>query len=181
MDEKLLKQKSRDIVDEIIIHSCLFGRVLEFDYTSNKYVVLDLSKDNFDLAKIDLGNAELFEKYIEDLRVMNNVKLAIGMYDENRIIYDYSDVFYGADRRTIHLGIDLFIKSGENVIAPIDSVVHSFNNNDVDGDYGPTIILRHKLDCVTFYTLYGHLSLNSLDNLYEGKIIKKGGNYWSDW
>ncbi|MBC7722657.1 MAG: peptidoglycan DD-metalloendopeptidase family protein, partial [Pedobacter sp.] len=48
----------------------------------------------------------------------------------------------------------------------------AFNNNY--GDYGATIILQHELDGVTFYTLYGHLSIKDLDNLYKGKSIAKG-------
>jgi murein DD-endopeptidase MepM/ murein hydrolase activator NlpD len=39
------------------------------------------------------------------------------------------------------------------------------------GDYGPTIILEHHIE--TFYTLYGHLSLDSLDNIEIGTVYKK--------
>ena len=42
------------------------------------------------------------------------------------------------------------------------------------GDYGATIILTHILEGITFYSLYGHLSLNSIKNIHEGERIKKG-------
>src|SRR5262249_30625654 len=45
---------------------------------------------------------------------------------------------------------------------------------DRKGDYGATIILTHLLDETSFYTLYGHLSLNSIKNLREGDRISKG-------
>ena len=42
------------------------------------------------------------------------------------------------------------------------------------GDYGPTIILEHEIEGFTFYTLYGHLSLESLEGKSVGQIVKKG-------
>jgi len=53
-----------------------------------------------------------------------------------------------------------------------DTESFAFNNND--SDYGATIILTHNLEGLSFYTLYGHLSLNSLKNLEEGKRIARG-------
>jgi murein DD-endopeptidase MepM/ murein hydrolase activator NlpD len=41
-------------------------------------------------------------------------------------------------------------------------------------DYGATIILQHQLEGLVFYTLYGHLTLASLETLSIGKEIKKG-------
>ncbi len=59
-------------------------------------------------------------------------------------------------------------------MSPLDGIVHSFAFNNNDSDYGATLILTHNLDGASFHTLYGHLSLNSLKNLSEGKNIKKG-------
>jgi murein DD-endopeptidase MepM/ murein hydrolase activator NlpD len=53
-------------------------------------------------------------------------------------------------------------------------MVHSFAFNNAFGDYGATIILSHQLQDVSFYTLYGHLSLASIKNLQEGVHIQKG-------
>ncbi len=80
----------------------------------------------------------------------------------------------GAEPRRLHLGIDIWGQVGTKVMAPLDGVVHSFAFNNNDSDYGATIILTHQLDGVGFHTLYGHLSLNSLKNLHEGKTIRKG-------
>jgi hypothetical protein len=41
-------------------------------------------------------------------------------------------------------------------LAALDGRVHSFQNNDSLGNYGPTIILEHQVEDLTFYTLYGH-------------------------
>jgi murein DD-endopeptidase MepM/ murein hydrolase activator NlpD len=76
--------------------------------------------------------------------------------------------------RRLHLGVDIWGPSGTKVMAPLDGIVHSFAFNNNDSDYGATIILTHNLDGVSFHTLYGHLSLNSLKNLYEGQLMTKG-------
>ena len=59
-------------------------------------------------------------------------------------------------------------------MAPLHSSVHSYAYNNLFGDYGATIILSHTLEDVIFYTLYGHLSLNSIKNIQEGARIEKG-------
>jgi len=64
--------------------------------------------------------------------------------------------------------------AGTPLYAPLDGFVHSFKDNNVFGDYGPTIIVEYILDNVKFYTLFGHLSRESLVGMYEGKKIRKG-------
>ncbi|ESQ76953.1 peptidoglycan DD-metalloendopeptidase family protein [Asticcacaulis sp. YBE204] len=102
--------------------------------------------------------------------------LRVGGYDEDRGIYD-SDVFAGegGERRTVHLGIDIFAPAGSDVFAPIHGRVHSFQDNDNLKDYGPTVILEHMPEPdMIFWTLYGHLSRDSLEDLYVGKEFAQG-------
>jgi very-short-patch-repair endonuclease len=80
----------------------------------------------------------------------------------------------GAEPRRLHLGIDIWGKPYTRVMAPLDGIVHSFAFNNAYGDYGATIILTHNLEGSTFYTLYGHLSLNSIKNMQEGDVVRKG-------
>src|SRR6185312_12796533 len=105
--------------------------------------------------------------------------VGIGRYNEARPIYT-SELYRlegnnGPEWRTIHIGLDVFMEAGAPVFAPLDGVVHSFRNNTPHLDYGPTIILQHTVSDgqLTFFTLYGHLSADSLNNLYEGKRIAK--------
>lgn len=103
--------------------------------------------------------------------------VGIGRYNEARLLYT-SDVFKSnaGERRTIHIGIDLFMKAGSPVFAPLDGVIHSFANNAAPLDYGPAIIVQHEADegRVKFFTLYGHLSEDSLEGLDPGKLVKRG-------
>ncbi len=104
-------------------------------------------------------------------------RLYVGGYDEDRAIYD-GPVFTagaGEEPRTIHLGIDLFAAAGTAVYAPLAGRIHSFQDNANPKDYGPTIILEHTVTVdLTFYSLYGHLSQESLIGLHVGQDFAAG-------
>lgn len=153
------------------------------DYSS--YVAIDLSIANKKLDDFDLSIVEKFEEFVENYLKTNNSKVAFGGYNETRNIYKRSAVFKNdiTDERNIHIGLDIWINAGTDVLAALNGKIHSFQNNTSLGDYGPTIILEHEIEQIKFYTLYGHLSLESLTDLYVGKQFLKGvkiatlGNY----
>lgn len=118
------------------------------------------------------------------LGAMSEAGAAVGilLYGEARSLYS-SNAFSTGDspadeRRTVHLGIDLFAEPLTGVHAPMDGEVHAFANNASLQDYGPVIILRHEAGGgAPFYTLYGHLSLQSLDGMAVGRRIAKGERF----
>jgi 4-aminobutyrate aminotransferase-like enzyme/Ser/Thr protein kinase RdoA (MazF antagonist) len=64
-----------------------------------------------------------------------------------------------AERRTVHLGIDVWHPAGEPVYAAHDGVVEAVEVRPDPFDFGGVAILRHATaDGVPFFTLYGHLS-----------------------
>lgn len=149
--------------------------ILEPSIPFTSYCPIDLSSYNIDLNNYNIQNPTQCQSYINTILKKHSAEIAFGGYLEKRSIYsDKSNFTSGKNARNIHLGIDFWTKAGSKVIAPLDGIVHSFKNNKTDGDYGPTIILRHELPNLTFHTLYGHLSLASLDNLCLGKSFKKG-------
>ncbi len=104
---------------------------------------------------------------------------SIGRYGEQRLVYTAPEFQVETDeqpeRRTVHLGVDLFLPPNSSVYAPLDGVVHSLVDNDAPKDYGPTVILAHETDDgLSFYTLYGHLSRESLATLTPGMAIVAG-------
>lgn len=137
---------------------------------------MDLSISNPDLAKINLTDAAEFETYIQKQEKLYDAKIAFGGYLEKRNLYQRSTHFKNNDtnERNIHIGMDLWAPAGTAIICPLDGWIHSFKNNTAVGDYGPTLILKHQLENDTFYTLYGHLSLESIKNLKKGMPFKKG-------
>jgi 4-aminobutyrate aminotransferase-like enzyme/Ser/Thr protein kinase RdoA (MazF antagonist) len=102
------------------------------------------------------------------------VAVAVGRYDEPRLLYS-SALFGGDERRTVHLGIDLFVAPGTPIQAPLDGVVHVLANNPEPLDYGPLVILRHLTGGgEAFFTLYGHLRRDTLAGLAVGRRIGRG-------
>ncbi|MGD9043827.1 MAG: aminotransferase class III-fold pyridoxal phosphate-dependent enzyme [Desulfobacterales bacterium] len=111
-----------------------------------------------------------------------NAKAGIGRYNEARMLYTSPLFVRGnvptAEHRAIHIGIDLFAETGAAVHAPIAGKVFAFSNNDAPQDYGPVVILEHTTDKgAPFYTLFGHLSPDSLEGLYAGKPIACGERF----
>jgi peptidoglycan LD-endopeptidase LytH len=153
-----------------------FHPVVPFDPAIDKLCNFDLSNKNMELTGELVKDTNSFIEYVNNRLAERNCKYGIGGYNEQRALYSRSDVFDDAanDPRRLHLGIDIWGKPYTHVMAPLDAIVHSFAFNKAFGDYGATIILTHHLQGHTFYSLYGHLSLNSLKNLSEGKTIKKG-------
>lgn len=151
-------------------------KVIDSSIDYSDYVAIDLSASNEELSKLNSTDASAFENYIEEYLTKNNAEVAFGGYQEIRNLYKRSTVFNSenSEERNIHIGLDLWIKAGTSVLAALDGTIHSFQNNTALGDYGPTIIVEHLFDEVKFYTLYGHLTLESLTNKQIGKQVKKG-------
>ena len=162
LEHLLQEQKNVKVIDSSI------------EYTD--YVLLNLSANHTDQLDLNLTSATVFEEFIENHLSKNNAKVAFGGYLETRNLYKRSTVFKNevSDERNIHIGLDLWIKAGTSVLAALDGKIHSFQNNTALGDYGPTIILEHSIDNNSFYTLYGHLDLESLVGKKVGQIVKKG-------
>ncbi|MGS0747177.1 peptidoglycan DD-metalloendopeptidase family protein [Halpernia sp. GG3] len=151
-------------------------KVIDARIDYKNYVALDLSASRTDKLDLDLADAKMFEEFVENHLSQNNAKVAFGGYLEHRNLYKRSENFNdkNTEERNIHIGLDLWIKAGTSVLSALDGKIHSFQNNMAHGDYGPTIILEHHIDGLIFYTLYGHLSLESLDGKTEGQSVKKG-------
>lgn len=151
-------------------------RVIDKSIPFSEYTAIDLSVSNSDLTQMDLKNPQDFETFIENHLQKNEAKIAFGGYNEERNLYDNRTLFEDeqSEKRNIHLGIDLWIKAGTPVLAAIDGIVHSFDFNAGSGNYGPTIILEHSIENQIFYTLYGHLSLDSIENLAIGIHFRQG-------
>lgn len=139
------------------------------------FCALDLSVFNADLDSIDITKPETCQQYIDDVLKKMNSNVAFGGYLEKRKLYsDKSSFSNEGSLRNIHLGIDFWTAAGTMVVTPLKGKIHSFQNNKTIGDYGPTIILQHEIDGLIFHTLYGHLSIESIENINVGQEFEKG-------
>ncbi|MBS1655382.1 MAG: peptidoglycan DD-metalloendopeptidase family protein [Bacteroidetes bacterium] len=155
-----------------------FSPVVEFDSAKDRLLKLDFTPKNNDINADILTDINSFINYINSRLQSAGARYGIGGYNENRTIYSSSKVFDdnepGGEPRRLHLGIDIWGKPYTKVMAPLGGIIHSFAFNNHFGDYGATLILSHYIDGFTFYTLYGHLSLNSIKNIQEGDRVRKG-------
>jgi 4-aminobutyrate aminotransferase-like enzyme/Ser/Thr protein kinase RdoA (MazF antagonist) len=157
-----------------------FAQVLPFDLRTEPLVVFDLSIGSPFLHGDPCENQEPFlTKSIQERMKDSHVNVGVGRYDEARYLYidpafstgeDLPDAF-----RTLHLGMDLFVAASTPVHAPMNGKIIAFADNAAPRDYGPVIVLEHKIDTDRrFYTLYGHLSRKSIAKLRVGQKIKRG-------
>ncbi len=155
------------------------AKVIPYDLNAENLVVFDFTGENPELESLDVSDTPAFTRYIFQKLKQGNARVGVGRYNENRTIYNKSPVFDSSpdapgQRRTLHVGIDLWVAAQTPVLAALDGRVHSFQDNRAFGDYGPTVILEHLLGDLRLYTLYGHLSRNSLKLLYKNKEVKAG-------
>ena len=154
-----------------------FIPVVSNEFYKEDYIAIDLSENNELLNDIDVSSSKAFEGYIDQYLEKNNAKVAYGGYMETRAIYRRSTHFNQQDpetERNIHLGLDIWCDAGTEILTPLNGKIHSFKNNNNYGDYGPTMILEHEVDDIIFYTLYGHLSMESIQNIVIGQKVVKG-------
>ncbi len=155
-----------------------FHPVILFDIIKDKFLPLDFTVQNTLINDNILQDTKQFTGWVNRKLATAPARYGIGGYAEHRTVYSSSKVFDaempGEEPRRLHLGTDIWGKPNSAVIAPLNGLVHSFAFNNRFGDYGSTIILSHCLDGISFYTLYGHLSLNSIKNIQEGDRIEKG-------
>ncbi len=158
-----------------------FAPVMGRDLRTTPVLVLDLSVGSLDIPRPEIVQATpAFCAHVDRMMAESGAEIAVGRYDEARLVY-VTELFRHAnnwhdENRTVHLGVDLFCGAGFPVCAPLDGTVHSVANNAASGDYGPTIILEHVVEdgSLRFYTLYGHLSVASLEGMERGRRVSRG-------
>ena len=135
----------------------------------------------------DFNNLEWFQYKINQLQKDVPTKIIAGGYLEPRPIYTSSAYDRignnGRESRSIHLGIDYWLPSNTSAHTILEGEVIIAINDAGDKEYGGLVILKHQTETLTFYTLYGHLSIESTIKNKVGDILEKGtkigelGNY----
>jgi murein DD-endopeptidase MepM/ murein hydrolase activator NlpD len=150
--------------------------VLDPGIPLREYSPIDLSAGNRELIGVPIEKPDICQEYVNSVLEKSGGRVAYGGYLEKRNLYNAHSKFEVAGNRgrNIHLGLDLWVAAGTPVIAPVGGRVHSFRNNEGMGDYGPALILLHELPGLRFHTLYGHLSMESLQLYEPGRYFKAG-------
>ncbi len=145
----------------------------------NEAELLDLSVSSKWIGhQEEFNDLEWFQFKIDKLQRAHPDKVIAGGYMEPRPIYTSSEFETignsGPESRSIHMGIDFWLPAGTVVHALLDGEVVIAVNNAAYKEYGGLVVLKHKTAELEFFTLYGHLSIESATRLNVGDIIKKG-------
>ena len=163
--------------------------VVPFNTSTDTLLAMDFTASNHELTDELLSNKEGFTDYVSSCITKAGARYGIGGYAEHRTVYRLSTVFDGeagkVEPRRLHLGTDIWGPAGTSVMTPLEGRVHSFAFNNQSGDYGATIILKHELAGIIFYTLYGHLALKDIQDCKEGAFLPAGSVFahfgnWSE-
>jgi 4-aminobutyrate aminotransferase-like enzyme len=175
-----LSPVSDQVKEWLTCHADSFAPLLELDLQDGPLTVIDLSMSSPLLSSDPVRNSEsnLTPRILQTVHEAG-AAVGIGRYDEARYMY-LAPEFATGDKptdeyRSIHLGMDLFVPVNTPIYAPLDGTVFTFADHAAHQDYGPIIILEHKSpEHPVFYTLYAHLSRESLPGLAVGQKITKG-------
>ena len=142
-------------------------------------VNLDMSIGSTLLGNLsEYNDTDVSEFKLKQFRKHHPKTILVNGYLETRPFYTTeafkSEGNNGPQYRTVHLGTDFWIPAKTPVYAPFDGTVKIIHHNNYDKDYGPMLILEHKFKGGKFHSLYGHLSLMSLEILKVGQKIKQG-------
>jgi len=167
------------IVEWLSRNGGALGPVVDIDL-AREAVVIDASAGTLEWGTLsDLADVRVLSKKVGDRLAAAGARAAIGRYNEARVLYA-GDRFVlpgidGPERRTIHIGTDVFAAPGTVVRAPFDGTVYGVADNVGALSYGPTVVLEHSPPGgPVFYTLYGHLGRASVSDLAEGMPIRRG-------
>lgn len=146
---------------------------------SEKVVNLDMSVGSTLIGNLsEYSDPEVSEFRLKQFQKHFPKSILLNGYLETRAFYT-TDAFKsegnnGPQYRTVHLGTDFWVPAETPLHAPFDGVVKIIHHNNYDKDYGPMLILEHTFEDEIFYSLYGHLTLSSLEILKVGQNVKQG-------
>lgn len=117
---------------------------------------------------------EVLHAYIFE-RTKNYQLWGYGGYLEKRSIYEKLPLFNDKGKfRNIHLGVDIWAEAYCPIYLPYEGTIYGQDVHEDYGGYGGIIIVEHKIKNRSFYSLYGHLSHDSIGMYDEGEFVEKG-------
>jgi len=139
---------------------------------------LDLSVASTWLGHLQDNDLNTFQFKINKLQSQFPSEIIGGGYLEPRLFYSTSSYEktgnYGPVNRTIHLGVDFWLPNETPVHALLKGEIVTAAIDEGDKTYGGLIILKHSVNDLEFFTLYGHLSKASIKNAAVGNTINQG-------
>ena len=131
------------------------------------------------------GSRTEAEALWRDIAAKEGIDLGIGPWCEDRPVYSSNAFAIGlraGQRRSLHLGLDLFAPAGTAVRTPLDGTVVDLFETDLPLDYGHAVLLRHEPEPgLAFHSLWGHLSAQTIRDRKIGEQLEAGAGRSAGW
>jgi murein DD-endopeptidase MepM/ murein hydrolase activator NlpD len=137
--------------------------------------IADLSINSPLLQRMDVRDQEKLQRVLEE-KMGSEYNWGVSPYLERRdsLLGDCPQMV--AEQRFIHLGLDVIVRLGTPLHAPLDAIVAESDYESGEGNYGGYVLLKHKSPSFeTFYSFYGHLCKDRLPA--AGKKFPAGGAF----
>ena len=133
-----------------------------FPHLEGDPYVADLSVNSPLLQGIDARDQKRFQALLEE-KMGTQYRWGFSPYLERRdtLLGDCPQMV--AEKRFIHLGLDVIVPLGTALHAPLAAEVHTSGYESGEGNYGGYVLLKHENpNFQTFYSFYGHLDRGRL-------------------
>ncbi|HEX7325655.1 MAG TPA: aminotransferase class III-fold pyridoxal phosphate-dependent enzyme [Rhodanobacteraceae bacterium] len=157
-------------------HRAAFAPLVGADFARTPPHVLDLGIGSSLLgADPEHGGGPALASIIAAELQRSGASVGIGRHDEARFTPDaYRSI--GVEQpvdelATVHLGMDVFVPAGTAVHAPLAGVVHAAA---VQGGAACVVLQHAPPGGPVFFTLFRHLSADSVATLAQGKAVVRG-------
>ncbi|MBC2712814.1 MAG: peptidoglycan DD-metalloendopeptidase family protein [Desulfosarcina sp.] len=137
--------------------------------------IADLSPNSPLLQGMDVRDQERFQRVLDE-KMGSEYRWGVSPYLERRdtLLGDCPQMM--ADRRFIHLGLDVIVGLGTPLHAPLDATVAESGYESGEGNYGGYVLLKHESPYFeTFFSFYGHLCKDRLPAV--GKALPAGAAF----
>ncbi len=141
-------------------------------------VDLSVGSPTFGAADVHAEPAR-FDALVRGAAGVDEDAVGVGGYGEARLVYTapaFAPAQPHGERRTVHLAVDVWSPAGTPVHAPLAGTVVVAQDNRSRLDYGPVVVLEHRTadGSATFHSLYGHLSVETLEHVAVGTPLAAG-------
>ena len=128
-------------------------------------------------ARIDPKLPEHRQLFNDTLLNTSGVRYLVSRYGEERVAM-LAESQIAREGRTLHLGVDIFCRDLENVLAPCDGDIVRIGNEPENHSFGHYVFFRPKNKSLPAILL-GHLGdgLQKLGSVIAGDVIAKLGDY----
>ena len=137
--------------------------------------IADLSTNSPLLQGMDVRDQEKLQRVLDE-KMGSEYCWGVSPYLERRdtLLGDCPQMV--ADKRFIHLGLDVIVGLGTPLRAPLDATVAESGYESGEGNYGGYVLLKHESPSFeTFYSFYGHLCKDRLPA--AGKTFPAGAAF----